>query len=181
MPSALTFYVRTSLEPDALLTVIPRTVRAVDPTLPIDDLVTLRRQAQENVFVDRLVTLLSLSFAGLATALAAVGLYGVMAYNVAQRTRELGLRLALGAEPANLRAMVLKQVAWMTLLGIAIGLIVAVAAGRTVEALLYGLSSRNVSVLFGAAAVLAAVVLAASYWPARRASSIAPLEALHHE
>ena len=181
VPSALTFYVRTSLEPDALLTVIPRTVRAVDPTLPIDDLVTLRRQAQENVFVDRLVTLLSLSFAGLATALAAVGLYGVMAYNVAQRTRELGLRLALGAEPANLRAMVLKQVAWMTLLGIAIGLIVAVAAGRTVEALLYGLSSRNLSVLFGAAAVLAAVVLAASYWPARRASSIAPLEALHHE
>ena len=177
----LTFYVRTSLDPDALLAAIPRTVADVDPTLPVDNLITLRRQARETVFVDRLVTILSLSFAGLATLLAAIGLYGVMAYNVAQRTRELGLRLALGAEPANLRAMVLKQVGWMTVLGVTIGLIVAVASGRTVEALLYGLSSRNPAVLVGAAAVLAVVVLAASYWPARRASSISPLEALRHE
>jgi putative ABC transport system permease protein len=179
--SDLMYYVRTSLEPDALLTAIPRTVAEVDPTVPVDNLMTLRRQARETVFVDRFVTILSLSFAGLATLLAAIGLYGVMAYNVAQRKRELGLRLALGAEPANLRAMVLKQVGTMTLLGIAIGLIVAVASGRTVEALLFGLSSRSPSVLVGAAALLAVVVLAASYWPARRASNIAPLEALRHE
>jgi predicted permease len=181
VPDALTFYVRTSLDPDSLLTAIPRAVADVDPTLPVDNLITLRRQVQENVFVDRLVTILSLSFAGLATLLAAVGLYGVTAYNIGQRTRELGLRLALGAEPANLRAMVLRQTGWMTMLGIAIGLIVAIASARMVEALLYGLSSRNPGALVGAAAVLAAVVLAASYWPARRASSIAPLEALRHE
>ena len=177
----LTYYVRTSLDPDTMLRAIPRAVAAIDPTLPVDNLMSLRRQAQENVFVDRLVAILSLSFAGLATLLAAIGLYGVMAYNVAQRTRELGLRLALGAEPANLRAMVLKQVGWMTLLGVAVGLVVAVASGRMVESLLYGLSSRSPAVLVGAAAVLAVVVLAASYWPARRASSIAPLEALRHE
>jgi predicted permease len=177
----LTYYVRTSLDPDGLLTAIPRTVGDVDPMLPVDNLMTLRRQARETVFVDRLVTILSLSFAGLATLLAAIGLYGVMAYNVAQRKRELGLRLALGAEPANLRAMVLRQVGIMTLLGVAIGLIVAVASGRMVEALLYGLSSRSPAVLVSAAAVLVVVVLAASYGPARRASNTAPLEALRHE
>jgi ABC-type antimicrobial peptide transport system permease subunit len=181
VPDALTFYVRTSLGADALLATIPRTVAALDPTLPVSSLMTTRRQAQENVFVDRLVTILSASLAGLATLLAAIGLYGAMAYSVAQRTRELGLRLVLGAQPSNLRTMVLKQVGWLTTLGIAIGLAAAVASGRTAEALLYGLSSRDPAVLAGAAAVLAAVVLAAGYWPARRASTIAPLEALRHE
>ena len=147
-----------------------RRAHEIDPTLPVDNLMTLRRQARETVCVDRLVTILSLSFAALATLLAAIGLYGVMAYSVAQRKRELGLRLALGAEPANMRAMVLKQVGTMTLLGVAIGLIVAVASGRTVEALLYGVSSRSPAVLVGAAGMLAVVVLVASYGPARRAS-----------
>ncbi|HEX5419358.1 MAG TPA: ABC transporter permease [Gammaproteobacteria bacterium] len=175
------FYVRTAIDPDVLLKAIPRVIASIDPTLPVANLITMRRQVSEDVFVDRLVTILSASFAALAVLLAAIGLYGVLAYNVAARTRELGLRLALGAEPEDLRLMVLKQVGGMALIGLGVGLIAGIGAGRAAEALLYGLSGHDPVVLVGAAVVLAAVVLAASYWPARRASSIAPMEALRHE
>jgi predicted permease len=181
LASSATFYVRTSLDPDALLAAIPRTVAAADPTLPVSALSTLRRQAQESIFVDRLVTMLSASFAALATLLAAIGLYGVLAYGVAQRTRELGLRLALGAEPANLRAMVLRQVARLAAVGIVAGGIAAVGFARLAESLLYGLSAFDPRALAAAAVVLSLVVLGAAYLPARRASRIAPLEALRYE
>lgn len=125
--------------------------------------------------------MLSASFAGLATLLAAIGLYGVLAYNVAQRVRELGLRQALGAKPANLRALVLKQVGLMAVMGMAIGVPAAVGLGRMAEALLFGLSGYDPIVLVAAMAILSTVVLAASYLPARRASSIAPMEALRNE
>ena len=94
----------------------------LDPNLPVEDLRTLTQQVRDNVFLDRMITTLSAAFAGLATLLAAVGLYGVLAYTVSQRTREIGLRMALGAAPARVRAMVLRQVAWMTLIGGTIGL-----------------------------------------------------------
>jgi len=121
------------------------------------------------------------SFAALATLLAAIGLYAVLAYNVVQRTRELGLRLALGAESAHVRNMVLKQVGVLALVGIAIGLAAAIGFGRVAESLLYGLSALDPLALVAAASVLALVVLAAGYVPARRASRIAPMEALRHE
>jgi predicted permease len=181
LASSATFYVRTAIDPDALVAAIPRVVAGVDPTLPVSHVITLRRQAQENIFVDRLVTILSASFAALATLLAAIGLYGVLAYGIAQRTRELGLRLALGAEPGNLRAMVVRQVAGVTVIGIALGAVAAIALGRAAQTLLYGLSGYEPAVLVTAAAVLATVVVAAAYVPARRASSIAPMEALRHE
>jgi ABC-type antimicrobial peptide transport system permease subunit len=125
--------------------------------------------------------MLSAGFAALATLLAGIGLYGVLAYNVTQRTRELGLRLALGAEPKRLRALVLKQVSVMGLIGAVLGLVAALALGRVAEALLFGLSGRDPVVLAAALAVLAAVVLAGSWLPARRASRIAPTEALRYE
>jgi predicted permease len=177
----LGFYVRSTIDPDAMLQTLARVVAQIDPTLPVTNLVTMQRQLAENVFLDRLVTLLSSAFAVLATLLAAIGLYGVLAYNVGQRTRELGLRLALGAAPTSLRLMVLKQVGWMAAIGIGIGVVAALALGRVAETLLFGLSARDPAVLAGAAAVLAAVVLAASYVPTRRASTIAPMEALRHE
>lgn len=175
------FYVRAGMDPDALLRMIPRVVAGIDGTLPVSNLITMRRQAQDNVFLDRMVTILSVSFAGLATLLAAIGLYGVMAYGVAQRTRELGLRLALGAEPIHLRAMVLKEVAVLASIGIVVGLATALGLGRVAESLLYGLSGRDPLAVVVATIVLGFAVLVAGYLPARRASSIAPMEALRHE
>jgi putative ABC transport system permease protein len=179
--TSLSFYVRGGVDADTLVGMIPRVIADIDPTLPISDLVTMRRQVENNVYLDRMITMLSSGFAALATLLAAIGLYGVLAYNVAQRTRELGLRLALGAAPGNLRAMVLKQVGRMTVIGIALGVVAAIALGRVAETLLFGLSGYEPSVLIAAAAVLSMVVFAAAYLPARRASSIAPMEALRYE
>ena len=100
-----------------LLRAIPPVVARLDPTLPVEDLKTLPQQVRENVFMDRMISTLAAAFAVLATLLAAVGLYGVLAYTVAQRTREIGLRMALGADGGRMRAMVLRQVGWMTLIG----------------------------------------------------------------
>jgi predicted permease len=176
----LTFYVR-GLDAGALLRMIPRVVADVDPTVPVTDLRTMEMQVRNDVYRERLIATLSASFAVLATLLAAIGLYGVLAYNVAQRTRELGLRLALGAEPSGLRAVVVKQVGFMTVIGSGIGLVVAAGLAAIVEALLVGLSSHNPAVLIAAVAVISLVVLGASYVPARRASRIAPMEALRYE
>jgi predicted permease len=178
---SLSFYVRSSVEPETLLRAIPELVANVDPALPVTSVTTLRRYAQEQVSVDRLVTILSASFAGLATLLAAIGLYGVLAYSMAQRVREFGLRCAVGATPAKLRTMVLKRVAVLASIGIAIGLAAALGVSRIADAMLYGLSGHDPLVFVAAVAALGAVVLVASYVPARRASIVAPMEALRHE
>jgi predicted permease len=175
------YYVRAGIEPAALLRTIPRVIAGVDPNLPVSDLTTLERQVQDNVYLDWLVTALSAGFAVLATLLAALGLYGVLSYNVVQRTREIGLRLALGATPRKLRAMVVKQAGFMASVGCLIGLVVAIGFSRVAETLLFGLSGRDPVVLIAAAAVLSAVAFAASYLPARRASVISPMSALRHD
>ena len=175
------FFVSAGMDPDALVRMIPRVVAGIDGTLPVGNVITMRRQAQDNVFLDRLVSILSASFAALATLLAAIGLYGVLAYGVAQRTRELGLRLALGAEPASLRALVLRQVALWSVVGIVAGGAAAIGFGRLAESLLYGLTAFDARALAAAAATLSLVILAAAYFPAYRASRIAPMEALRHE
>jgi ABC-type antimicrobial peptide transport system permease subunit len=128
-----------------------------------------------------LIALLSAVFAGLATVLAAIGVYAVLSYNVGARTRELGLRLALGSSPDSLRAMVLKQVGWVAAVGAAVGFVAALGVGRLASSLLYGLSGYDPLVFGGAVAVVAIVVLVASYMPARRASNVVPMEALRHE
>jgi hypothetical protein len=176
----LTFYVR-GLDPGALMRMIPRVVAEIDPNVPVTDLRTMEMQVRNDVYRERLVAMLSASFAVLATLLAAIGLYGVLAYNVAQRTRELGLRLALGAEPSGLRALVVKQVGLMTVIGSGIGLVAAAGLGRVAEVLLVGLSGHDPVVLIAAVAAISLVVLGASYVPARRASRIAPMEALRYE
>ena len=130
---------------------------------------------------DRIVAVLMASFAALATLLAAVGLYGVLAYAVAQRTRELGLRMALGADAARLRAMVLGQVGRMTLTGGAIGLIAALGVDRVLRSVLYEIDTPPPIIIAAAVAGLAAVALAAGFVPAHRASRIDPMEALRHK
>ena len=175
------FYVRTDVDPESLIARIPRLVAEIEPSLPVTNLATLEQRGDDNVWGDRLMASLATSFAVLATLLTAIGVYGVLSYNLAQRTRELGLRLALGAEPQRLLVAVLKQVATTALIGIGVGLVLAIALGRVAGAMLYGLSGYDPLVLTTAIAVIFIVVLAATFGPARRASRIEPLQALRYE
>jgi predicted permease len=178
---AMFYNLRANGDPRGLLTMVPRVAAEVDPDVPVTNLATMTTTVNGNVYVDRLLSMLSAGFAALATVLAGIGLYGVLAYNVTQRTRELGLRLALGAAPARVRALILKQVGVMALIGAGVGLAGAVGLGRAAEALLYDMSGRDPLVFGAAFAVLAIVVLAASWVPAWRASRIAPTQALRYE
>jgi ABC-type antimicrobial peptide transport system permease subunit len=160
---------------------IRKSVATLDSNLPIERIRTLPEQIRENVFIDRFITTLSTAFAVLATLLAAVGLYGVLAYTVSQRTREIGLRMALGASPARVRGMVLKQVGVMIVIGGAIGLAGAVSLGRLAESLLYQLKGWDPAVLAASTTVLTIVALVAGFIPAHRASRIEPARALRYE
>jgi predicted permease len=178
---AMTFYVRTSLAPEQVLQSVNRVVATIDPNLPVENLRTMPQQVRDNVFLDRMISMLSAGFAALATLLAAVGLYGVLAYTVTQRTREIGLRMALGAAPGRVRAMVLRQVAVMTVIGGAIGLLAAVWAGRTAQAVLYEIEGHDPIVLAVSTILLAIVALGAGFLPAHRASKVDPMLALRYE
>jgi predicted permease len=175
------FYVRTQLDPEQLLTAVPGVVKALDPNLPVDDLKTMETQIRENVFMDRMISVLSTGFALLATLLASVGLYGVLAYTVAQRTREFGLRMALGADGSRVRGMVLKQVAVMAVIGGLIGVVAAAGIGQAAQSLLFEIKGYDPAVIAGATVVLGVVTLAAGYLPALRASKIDPMKALRYE
>jgi predicted permease len=175
------FYVRTSGSDEDLLAAIPRVVREIDATLPIADLQRMSVQVNDNVSLDRFVTSMSAAFASLATLLAALGLYGVLAYTVTQRTREFGLRMALGADAANVRRLVLRQIGLMTCVGAAIGLASAFALGRAAESLLFQMSARDPFVFAGATIVLIAVALCAGLIPAQRAARVDPMTALRYE
>jgi predicted permease len=177
----INFYVRTSLDEQQLLTTIPAIIRRLDPNLPVNEIKTMNMQVRENVFMDRLISMLSAAFALLATLLAAVGLYGVLAYTVAQRTKEFGLRMALGADAARVRGMVLGQVGRMTLLGGLVGLAVAVAIGRLAGSLLFELQGHDPAVLTMSAVLLTIVALGAGFIPAYRASRLDPMRALRYE
>ena len=178
---SLNFYVRTARDPEAFLADIPKTVARIDPNLPVDNLMTLPQQIQENIFLDRLISSMSASFAVLATILAAIGLYGVLAYTVVQRTREIGLRMALGAEPSRVRAMVLGQVSRMTIVGGVVGLTAAWGLSRLAQSLLYQMSGSDPIVIVGSAAALALVALGAGFVPALKASRVDPMRALRYE
>jgi predicted permease len=166
-------YVRSDLDVGTVTAMIQRAMQGINPTLAtgINPVATVVKNRTSN---ERLMSLLSASFAGLAAALAALGLYGVLAFNVAKRKRELGLRLALGASPRGLRALVLKDVALMASIGVPAALVL----GRVAQAQLYGVSGVDALSLVIAFGVLGAVLLLATYFPARQASNVAPMEAL---
>ena len=178
---SLYYYVRTSRNTEQLVGEIPQIVKSIDPNLPVEELKTMTQQVKDNVFLDRLISTLSAAFALLATLLAAVGLYGVVAYSVAQRTREIGVRMALGADGSRVRLMVLRQVALMTLIGGVIGIGAAYALGRAAQSQLFELDGHDPSVMVLSALALTLVAFASGYIPALRASRIDPIEALRYE
>src|SRR4029453_10170457 len=153
--------VRTSLPPEQLLTSIPAMMKKLDSNLPVEGLKTMEMQIRDNVFLDRLISTLSAAFAFLATLLAAIGLYGVLAYTVAQRTREFGLRMALGANGGNVRGIVMRQVVKMALIGGAIGLVIAIGVGRAARSLLFEMQGYDPLVLTVATIALALVAVGA--------------------
>lgn len=178
---SINFYVRSTTDPASLFASISAVVARVAPNVPISDAKTLARQAQDSTAENRLMTVLSTAFALLATLIAAVGLYGVLAYTVAQRTREIGVRMAVGATPGQIRSMILGQVGKMVLIGGLVGLGVALGVGRLVQSLLFEMSGDDPAVLVTASLFLAVVVLAAGFIPAYRASKLHPVEALRYE
>ena len=178
---SMNFYLRTALPPDDLMPQITPLVKGMDPDLPVDNLKTLAQQVDDNVFLDRLISKLSAAFALLATVLAAVGLYGVLAYTVAQRTREIGLRMALGAGRDTVRGMVLKQVGRMVVIGGVVGLVAALGLGRAAQSLLFGMEGYDAPVVGIVAVLLGLVAFGAGYIPALRASRVDPMQALRWE
>ena len=174
-------YARTSGSEEDLLAALPRIVRNIDPDLPVADPRTMTAQVFENVAIDRLVTIMSTAFAVLATLLAALGLYGVLAHTVTQRTREFGLRMALGAEGKTVRRLVLRQVGLMTIVGAVVGVALAAALSRVAESLLFQMNARDPYVFAGATVVLTGVALCAGLIPAQRAARVDPLTALRYE
>jgi predicted permease len=175
------FYVRTTLPPAEILGTLRETMRRIDPNLPIEELKTMRQQVQDSVFVDRMISILSATFALLATLLAGIGLYGMLTYSVQQRTRELGIRMALGAAPATVWAMVMRQIARMFAVGALIGVGMALLLGRAARSLLYQLEGHDPVAFAMAVLVLGVVALVAGVVPARRAAGVDPMLALRAE
>jgi predicted permease len=175
---AMTYYLRSDLDTSALRTAVEQVVARLDSALPITDFRTVEDQARENVFLDRFMSTLAAALAVMATALAAIGIYGVLSYGVVQRLREIGLRIALGAAPGNVRGMVLRQVAWMAAIGVVVGVGLASLLGVAGRALFFGLAPTDPLVPAAAVGALILVVLAAAYLPARRAAHVDPVTAL---
>lgn len=177
---SMNFYVRTA-NPGTVLRSIGDVVRTIDPGVPVEGLKTMPQQIRDNVYLDRMISILSGAFAALATLLAAIGLYGVLAYAVAQRTREIGVRMALGADAGRVRVMVMRQLGGMVIVGAIIGLAGAVGLGKAAGSLLFGLTSTDPVVFALSLMVLVIVAFGAGYVPARRASQVDPIRALRYE
>lgn len=174
-------YIRTARQPEQVFSSIRQVVNRLDPNLPVSDMKTLEKQQEESLITERLVATLSSGFGILATLLAAIGLYGVMAYMVARRTREIGVRMALGAASADVIWLVMKEVLQLVVIGIAIGLPAAWALTRFAKSQLYGIQPNDALTIVLATAGIALVAILSGYIPARRATRVDPMRALRWE
>jgi len=177
----MTLVIRTDGEPTAIAPAVQREVRALDPNQPVSDVRTMNQVMADWVSRSRFNTLLLGLFAGLATLLSAVGIFGVMNYSVALRTREIGLRLAIGAQPRQVLLLVLRQGLLLTVAGLVLGLAAAFALTRLLSGLLFGVEAVDVTTFTSISLLLVVVSLLACYLPARRAMRIDPLRALRYE
>jgi ABC-type antimicrobial peptide transport system permease subunit len=177
----MTYANRTLVNPDAIAPVLRRAAQAIDPALPLIDVHTEDQQIDADLQQERLFVVLTSGFGLLALTLAAVGIYGIMAYSVASRRNEIGIRLALGAQPGKVCGMILREGTWLAAAGIAVGMAAALALTRLIQSMLYGIRPYDPLTLSARVGLLLAVVVAATWIPARRASSVLPMEALRHE
>jgi predicted permease len=175
------FHVRTAADPAATIGAIREAVRTIDPNLPLMGVSTQVEQFDQNLQQERVFAQAYAMFGGLAMLLASIGLFGLMSYSVARRTNEIGIRMALGAQRADVLQLVMRESMALVAIGIATGLAVAVAASRLVASLLFGLAATDASTLLVATVTMAVVSAVAGYLPARRASLVDPMVALHYE
>jgi len=175
------FYVRTQTGSSSAYNIIRNEVRQLDASMPVYEMKTLEAQLDQTLLTDRLIALLSASFGLLATVLASVGLYGVMAFVVARRRKELGIRLALGAQPGGVIWLVMREVLVLLGIGLAIGVPAAFGLGRYVSTQLYGIEPHDPFIAGTTMVLLALVSAAAGLIPAHRASRIDPILALRYE
>ena len=180
-PTGAQVYIRTDRRPEDAVPAARAVVREIDASLPIVQLRTMEDQKNTTLGNERLLAFFATAFGVLATILAAVGLYGLLAYSVARRKREIGLRIALGAQRGDVSWLVLKEVVWLFGVGALAAIPAALVLGRWTESQLYGVRSTDPLTMAGAVAVLSAVALAAGYLPARRAARTQPMEALRLE
>jgi putative ABC transport system permease protein len=173
--------VRTASDPQRLASAVTEVVHQFDANLPVTNVMTMDRLLADSVSPRRFSSVLVAIFAGLALLLAAIGIYGVMSYTVSQRTQEIGVRLALGAQMGNVRGMILGQSLKLTLVGVGIGLAGAYGLARFLGSLVFGVGTHDAGTFLGVALLLVAVALAASWIPARRAMRVDPIIALRHE
>ena len=175
------FVVRTNGDPLAAIPAIRAAVRASDPTVPVAEIQSMGQLYAASTATPRTIALLLLAFAGVGLALGAVGIYGVISYAVTQRTRELGIRVALGAIQGRIVSMVVGEGVRMAAMGIGLGAIAALVAARSLRTLVFGVATTDMATYVGVAAILTVVALLASYIPARRASRVDPLIALRSD
>jgi predicted permease len=177
----MTYEIRTRFEPAALAPALREAVKKIDRDLPIVDIRTQQEQIDSTMRMERIFGSLTAGFGLLALALACVGIYGIMAYSVANRRNEIGIRLALGARRGQVSGMILRESTWLAVAGIVVGLGAALGLTRLVKSMLYGIQPYDPATLTGGVLILLAVALAASWIPARRAAAVQPVEALRHE
>lgn len=177
----MTVYVRTAVDPSQLMPIVRAKVRDLDPNLPIYGMRTTDEQISNSLTTERMIASLSTVFGFLATLLATIGLYGVMTYTVAQRRREIGIRMALGAERKSVIWLVMRDVLWLVAIGVSVGVPAALGLTRMVQSQLYGLTAHDPFTLISATIGLVMVACAAGYLPALRASRLDPMVALRYE
>ena len=181
--SFISIAVRTAGDEKAILPVLVKTLHGMDPNLGTIGEITMTDQilSTQSAILHRISTWLVGGFAVIALVLGVVGLYGVIAYSVSKRTREIGVRMALGAQRSTVYKMVMRQAGWLTLAGISIGLVCAVGASMAMGKLLFGVAAWDAPTLATVALVLGSASLVASFLPARRAASVSPTDALRAE
>jgi predicted permease len=174
-------YMRTQSASAQVFNAVRDQVRQLDAGIPVYEMKTLEGQLDETLLTDRLIAMLSAGFGGLATLLASIGLYGVMAFVVARRRKELGVRLALGAEPSSLMMLVMREVLLLLAIGLVVGIPSAMALGRYVSSQLYGINGSDPAIAGWTVVLLTVVSAAAGFIPAKRASRVDPILALRTE